>query len=99
MIKEAYQAIRKPRVTEKSTILREKNADLYVFEVQEQLNKLEIKACVERLFGVKVQAVRTQTMRGKMKRMGRSFGKKPNWKKAYVQLREGEKQLEFFESQ
>jgi large subunit ribosomal protein L23 len=54
---------------------------------------------VEQLFGVKVQAVRTQTMRGKMKRMGRSFGKKPNWKKAYVQLREGEKQLEFFESQ
>ena len=98
MIKDAYQAIRRPRVTEKTTILREKNDGLYVFEVQEQLNKLEIKACVERLFGVKVKAVRTQLMRGKFKRMGRNVGKRPNWKKAYVQLHEGEKQLEFFET-
>ena len=98
MIKDSYQAIRRPRVTEKSTVLREKSEGLYVFEVQEQLNKLEIKACVEKLFGVKVAAVRTQLVRGKMKRMGRSIGKTPNWKKAYVQLREGEKSLEFFES-
>ncbi len=97
MIKKPYQAIRAPRVTEKSTILREKSAGLYVFEVRDRLNKLEIKACVEKMFGVKVASVRTQQVRGKMKRMGRSIGKRPNWKKAYVQLRDGEKQLEFFE--
>ena len=97
MIKKPYQAIRAPRVTEKSTILREKSPGLYVFEVRDKLNKLEIKACVEEMFGVKVASVRTQQMRGKMKRMGRSYGKRPNWKKAYVQLRDGEKQLEFFE--
>ena len=97
MIKKPYQAIRAPRVTEKSTILREKSEGLYVFEVRDQLNKLVIKACVEKIFGVKVASVRTQQVRGKMKRMGRSIGKRPNWKKAYVQLRAGEKQLEFFE--
>ena len=98
MNKSPYQAIRRPKVTEKTTILREKNDGLYVFEVKEELNKLEIKACVEQLFGVKVRSVRTQLMRGKVKRMGRNIGRRPNWKKAYVQLREGEKQLEFFES-
>jgi large subunit ribosomal protein L23 len=97
MIKHAYQAIHRPRVTEKTTILREKSPGLYVFEVQPDLNKLEIKASIEKLFGVKVVSVRTQLVRGKMKRMGRNLGKRPNWKKAYVQLREGEKALEFFE--
>jgi large subunit ribosomal protein L23 len=97
MIKDAYKAIRRPRITEKTTILREKREGLYVFEVMPELNKLEIKACVEQLFGVKVASVRTQVVRGKMKRMGRSLGKRPNWKKAYVQLGEGQKALEFFE--
>jgi large subunit ribosomal protein L23 len=98
MNKEAYQAIRRPRMTEKTTLLRERKEGLYVFEVLPELNKLEIKACVEKLFGVKIAAVRTQVVRGKMKRLGRNIGKRPNWKKAYVQLREGEKPLEFFET-
>ena len=97
MIKHAYQSIRRPRVTEKTTILREKREGLYVFEVTTNLNKLEIKASIEKLFDVKVASVRTQLVRGKMKRMGRYEGKRPNWKKAYVQLREGQKSLEFFE--
>ena len=97
MIKDAYQAIRRPRITEKTTLLREKQEGLYVFEVQPALNKLEIKSCVEALFGVKVASVRTQKVLGKMKRMGRNIGRRPSWKKAYVKLREGEKSLEFFE--
>lgn len=97
MIKEPYQAIRRPRITEKATLLREKHAGLYVFEVHPALNKIEIKTCVEKLFGVKVASVRTQRVEGKWKRVGRSFGQRPDWKKAYVQLREGEKTLEFFE--
>lgn len=97
MRKQAYQSIRRPRITEKTTILREKSERLYVFEVDPALNKLEIKSAVEGLFGVKVDHVRTQNVRGKWKRVGRSFGQRPNWKKAYVQLREGEKPIEFFE--
>jgi len=98
MIKEPYKAIRRPRITEKSTTLRETFPDLYVFEVDPALNKQEIKAAVEHLFKVKVASVRTQRAQGKMKRVGRSVGRRPSWKKAYVQLREGEKTLEFFES-
>ena len=97
MITEPYQAIRRPRVTEKSTILREKAPGLYVFDVRPALNKQGIKAAVEKLFGVKVASVRTQNVMGKKKRMGRSVGRRPGWKKAYVTLRDGEKPLEFFE--
>ena len=97
MVKEPYQAIRRPRVTEKSTILREKLSDLYVFEVHPALNKQGIKFSVEQLFGVRVASVRTQNVMGKMKRVGRSLGRRPSWKKAYVKLRDGEKALEFFE--
>jgi large subunit ribosomal protein L23 len=97
MIKEPYQALRRPRITEKATLLREKHEGLYVFDVHPALNKIEIRDCVERLFGVKVASVRTQRVGGKWKRRGRSFGQRRSWKKAYVQLREGEKSLEFFE--
>lgn len=97
MIKEPYQAIRRPHVTEKTTLLRERASGLYIFEVDPALNKLEIKSCVEGLFGVKVTSVRTQKVIGKWKRVGRNIGRRPSWKKAYVQLRDGEKPLEFFE--
>ena len=97
MIKEPYQAIRRPRITEKTTLLREKTERLYVFEVDLALNKLEIKSAVEKLFGVKVASVRTQKVVGKWKRVNRSFGQRPSWKKAYVQLRAGEKPIEYFE--
>ena len=97
MIKEAYQALRRPRLTEKAIILREKHPGLYVFEVHPALNKIEIRAVVEKLFSVKVDSVRTLHVEGKWKRVGRSYGQRADWKKAYVQLKTGEKTLESFE--
>jgi large subunit ribosomal protein L23 len=84
-----------PLVTEKSTIQRE-GQNQYSFKVDKRANKIEIKEAVERLFKVKVKEVRTVTMRGKVKRLGRRFGKRPDWKKAIVTLKEGDR-IEFFE--
>ena len=61
-------------------------------------NKIEIKKAVEQLFKIKVERVRVQNKRGKMRRVGRSVGKKKDWKKAYVKLKEGEKMIEYFEA-
>jgi large subunit ribosomal protein L23 len=82
-------------VTEKSTALREEE-NQYAFEVALDANKIEIRRAVESNFGVRVLDVRTQVVRGKMKRFRRGFGKKPNWKKAVVTLREGDV-IDFFE--
>jgi len=65
--------------------------------VDPAMNKLEIKAGIEKMFGVKVDHVRTQKVLGKMKRVRRDLGRRPSWKKAYVQLKSGEKPIEFFE--
>jgi large subunit ribosomal protein L23 len=82
-------------VTEKST--REKEAGRhYAFEVYPEANKVEIQNAVERLFKVKVQHVRTCNVPGKMKRLGRRYGKRPDWKKAIVTLQEGHR-IDFFE--
>ena len=86
----------RPVVTEKSTHLSEVE-NTYVFEVGARANKQEIKAAVESLFGVTVADVRTLNVRGKTKRFGRFFGKRSNWKKAYVKLADGDF-LNFFES-
>ena len=88
--------IRRPLVTEKTTILREDGRTL-VLQVASDANKIEIRRAVEQLFGSKVSDVRTTTMRGKIKRQGRFAGRRPDWKKAYVRLREGEKLPEFIE--
>ena len=88
--------IRRPLVTEKSTILREDGLTL-VLQVASNANKIQIRRAVETLFGSKVADVRTTTMRGKIKRQGRFAGRRPDWKKAYVRLREGEKLPEFIE--
>jgi large subunit ribosomal protein L23 len=88
--------IRRPLVTEKTTILREDGRTL-VLQVAMDANKIEIRRAVEHLFGSKVADVRTTTMRGKIKRQGRFAGRRPDWKKAYVRLREGEKLPEFLE--
>jgi large subunit ribosomal protein L23 len=88
--------IRRPLVTEKSTILREDGLTL-VLQVASNANKIQIRRAVETLFGSKVADVRTTTMRGKIKRQGRFSGRRPDWKKAYVRLREGEKLPEFIE--
>ena len=88
--------IRRPLVTEKTTILREDGRTL-VLQVAVDANKVQIRRAVESLFGSKVADVRTTTVRGKIKRQGRFAGRRPDWKKAYVRLREGEKLPEFIE--
>ncbi|MEM6794056.1 MAG: 50S ribosomal protein L23 [Acidobacteriota bacterium] len=88
--------IRRPLITEKATLQREL-AETYVFEVAINANKIEIKKAVEAQFGVKVADVRSARMHGKMRRQGRYFGFRPDWKKVYVRLADGEKPIEFFE--
>ncbi|HEX2836188.1 MAG TPA: 50S ribosomal protein L23 [Thermoanaerobaculia bacterium] len=92
----ANQIIRRPLVTEKSTIQRELG-NVIAFEVDGNANKIEVKRAVEELFKVKVEEVRLFNVRGKMKRMGRWVGKRRDWRKAYVRLKEGEKAPEFVE--
>ena len=92
---EMHQIIRRPLITEKGTQLRELQGQ-YLFEVDQRANKYQIKGAVEKLFSVHVQDVKTLVVRGKIKRVGRSSGKRSNWKKAYVTLKQGEK-IEFFE--
>ena len=92
----ANQIIRRPLVTEKSTILREEG-NVLAFEVDPNANKIEVKRAVEELFKVKVDEVRLFNVRGKMKRMGRWVGKRRDWRKAYVRLKAGEKAPEFVE--
>jgi large subunit ribosomal protein L23 len=88
--------IRRPLVTEKTTIVREIGPTL-VFEVARTATKIDVKHAVEKLFGAKVASVRTQLAHGKFKRQGRFEGQRPDWKKAWVRLKEGEKVPEFFE--
>jgi len=88
--------IRRPLVTEKTTIQRE-TTPTYAFEVDPRANKVEVKRAVEAQFNVKVSEVRIARMHGKERRQGRYFGHQPDWKKAYVRLAPGEKGIEFFE--
>jgi large subunit ribosomal protein L23 len=92
----ANQIIRRPLVTEKSTLLRE-GANVISFEVDPKANKIQVKDAVEKLFNVKVEEVRLFNVRGKMKRMGRFEGKRRDWRKAYVRLKAGEKAPDFIE--
>ncbi len=94
---DSYKIILKPVITEKSTMLKEMNREV-CFEVAPRANKSEIKKAVEQLFKVKVESVRIMNKRGKSRRMGRTVGKKKDWKKAYVKLKEGEKMIEYFEA-
>jgi large subunit ribosomal protein L23 len=95
-MKNLYEVIRRPLITEKTTALKETQRSL-CFEVHRDASKPEIKKAVESLFGVKVQDVRVANVHGKVKRQGRSVGRRPDWKKAYVVLKQGEKMIEFFE--
>ena len=90
------EVIRRPLITEKTSILREDGRTI-VFQVAPGANKLEIKRAVEQLLGAKVASVRTSIAHGKVKRQGRFAGRRSDWKKAFVQLREGEKMPEFLE--
>ena len=91
-----YEIIRRPLITEKSTALKETQHSL-CFEVHRDATKPEIKKAVETLFGVKVKDVRVANVHGKVKRQGRYVGRRPDWKKAYVVLKKGEKMIEFFD--
>lgn len=90
-----HEVVRKPLVTEKSNIGREET-NLVTFAVDPRANKNEIKAAIEQLFEVKVLRVRTMRMPRKTRRVGKFSGRKPEWKKAIVQLAEGQT-IEFFE--
>ena len=88
--------IRRPLITEKTSILREDGKTI-VFHVAAGATKIEIKRAVEHLLGSKVASVRTTIAHGKVKRQGRFAGRRSDWKKAYVRLRDGEKLPEFLE--
>lgn len=94
-MREAYQIIRRPLISEKGTDLKDQT-NQYLFEVARDANKIEIKRAVESLFRVKVLQVRTLSVKGKTKRLGRFIGRTSDWKKAIATLKEGET-IEFFE--
>ena len=96
-MKPPEKTIRHPIITEKSTILREATG-VYCFRADLRANKIEIARAVEKLFDVKVADVRTSRMKGKMRRMGRKVGKRPDWKKAWVRLTPESKEIDFFEA-
>ena len=93
---ELHDVLIRPIFSEKTTALQNEG-NVYTFEVGETANKLQIKNAVQTLFEVEVEAVRTVIMRGKNKRFGRFYGKRSNWKKAYVRLADGHS-LNFFEA-
>ncbi len=88
--------IRRPLITEKSSVQRE-DGNVLALEVDSRANKIEIRHAVEAQFKVKVADVRVANFRGKVRRQGRYTGKRPDWKKAYVRLAAGEKTIDFFE--
>ena len=94
---ELHDVLIRPILTEKTTQLEEAD-NVYSFEVGVGANKHQIKSAVESVFGVSVEDVRTAVVRGKSKRFGRHYGKRSNWKKAYVQLADGDS-LNFYETQ
>jgi large subunit ribosomal protein L23 len=89
-MKAYHQLIRGPIITEKTHALREANNKL-TLKVDVKANKIEIRKAIEVLFKVKVLAVNTIQMLGKKKKLGKSEGKRPDWKKAIVTLAPGEK--------
>jgi large subunit ribosomal protein L23 len=89
-----YTVIRRPLITEKGLGVKETENTL-VFEVAAKATKIEVKQAVEALFKVKVSAVRTATVAGKERRRGKFAGFRPDWKKAYVRLKPGEKMPDY----
>lgn len=94
MNRSPYQILQKPIVTEKSLAVKESVRTL-CFRVDPHATKTEIKEAVQIIFKVKVESVRTSTFWGKERRRGRTVGHRPEWKKAYVKLRSGEKVPEY----
>ena len=89
-----YDAIRGPLITEKSEEKRALERTL-CFRVHPAATKIDIKNAIQKIFKVKVEGVRTTNYIGKVRTRGRSKGRRPSWKKAYVKLREGERMVEY----
>lgn len=92
----AYDIVIKPIITERS--MSDAQFKRYTFQVAKEANKYQIKDAVEEIFSVKVVSVNTMNMRGKLKRQGKTEGRRPDWKKAVVTLSADSKELKFFES-
>ncbi|QQR73583.1 MAG: 50S ribosomal protein L23 [Holophagales bacterium] len=90
------EVIRRPLLTEKSEQQRE-GAGTVTLEVDARASKIEIARAVQAQFKVKVAEVRVARVHGKLRRQGRFFGHRPDWKKAYVRLAPGEKTIDFLE--
>jgi len=80
--------LQSPIVSEKSSIAAD-SSNQFVFKVQNDATKLQVKNAVELMFNVKVETVRVLNVKGKIKRFGRTLGKRSDWKKAYVKLQSG----------
>lgn len=91
-----YTVIIRPLLTEKNLLAKERSRTV-AFQVNPKANKIEVAHAVEKVFATQVEDVRIVNVRGKNKRVGRSEGKKPDWKKAYVKLAKGAKPIEYFE--
>lgn len=91
-----YDILVKPVVTERT--MKEAETKKYTFNVKKEANKYQIKDAVEQVFAVKVAKVNTMNMNGKLKRMGKTEGKRPDWKKAIITLTPDSKEIKFFEN-
>jgi large subunit ribosomal protein L23 len=97
MSKNPYQVLEKPLITEKGLDVKERNRTL-VFRVSPHANKAEIRAAVKAVFKVEVESVHTSVFNGKTRRRGQTSGARPDWKKAYVKLKAGQKMPEYAEN-
>ena len=95
-MKDLHEVIGAPLITEKGTLVNE-TANQVVFRVRREASKHDIRRAIETFFKVRVEKVRTSNYLGKTRRVGRSMGRRPAWKKAYVTLAEGQR-IDFFEN-
>jgi large subunit ribosomal protein L23 len=98
-----WDVLKSPVVTEKSVLLKEANSgegdsQVLTFRVDRSAGKDAIRQAVEEIFNVKVSTIRTVNYQGKMKRRGRTEGRRPSWKKAYVTLKKGEPVVDYAEA-
>lgn len=91
-MKSPYDILDRPVITERATILSEDPKEpQYLFKVHVDANKIEIRRAIEKAFNVKVRSINTVMVKGKVKRQGRTQGKRSDWKKAFVVLEPGQK--------
>ena len=98
-----WDVLKSPVVTEKSVLLKEASSEegegqVLTFRVNRKAGKDDIRQAVEEIFNVKVATVHTVNYKGKLKRRGRTEGRRPNWKKAYVTLKKGEPMVDYAEA-